>query len=151
MSLRRVLVLLAVVGGIALSAVTAQRAWAGWASCRSDPVVVLSNGMVLDLSAGISTFPWNVERVDYVLHVPEGVGLVASVATPAWLTSKETFTFYADGAPGEYHTETTVYTNQSNTAVSAETILLSALGVQLDLSSVPGTAGQTLHTYLTAP
>jgi hypothetical protein len=124
---------------------------AGWIQCRSDPVVLLSNGLVMDLSADISTLPWQVQRVDYVLHVPEGVSLVLAIHTPTWLTSTETFTLYDDAPPGEYHSETTVYTSKGNATVTAKTILLSALGVQLDFASVPGVEGQIIHTYLHVP
>ncbi|MCI0647751.1 MAG: hypothetical protein L0332_17150 [Chloroflexi bacterium] len=124
---------------------------AGWAQCRSDPLVILSNGLVLDLSADIGVFLWNVQNVDYVLHVPEGVTLVASISTPAWPTTLETFTLYSDNPPGEYHSITTVYTNQGNATVTAHTVLLSALGLQLDAVSVPGVEQQALYAYLNTP
>jgi hypothetical protein len=124
---------------------------AGWMHCRSDPIVILSNGLILDLSADISVLPWRVEQVDYVLHVPEGVSLVLSIATPTWLTTIETFTLIDDAPPGEYHAETTVYTRNGNASVTAHTILVSALGVQLDMVSTPGFEGQVLHTYVHVP
>lgn len=124
---------------------------AGWVQCRSDPVVILSNGLVLDLSANISVLPWKVEQVDYVLHVPEGVSLVLSIATPTWLTTVETFTIIDDAAPGEYHSETTVYTTNGNATVTAQTILVSALGLQLDIASAPGVEGQVIHNYVHVP
>jgi hypothetical protein len=124
---------------------------AGWVQCRSDPIVILSNGMVLDLSADISVFPWRVEQVDYVLHVPEGVSLVLSIATPTWLTTIETFTVIDDAPPGEYHSETTVYTKNGNATVTAHTLLLSALGLHLGFSSAPGVEGQVIHNYINVP
>lgn len=151
MSLRRIFFSLAVVAVFVLSAVNVRSALAGWLNCRSDPVVVLSNGVTMDISADISTWPWRVQRVDYILHAPEGVELVAAVGTPTWLTSQETFTFYADQAAGEYHIETIVHTNQGNASVTANTILVSALGLHLDSESVPGAEGQVLHAYLTTP
>jgi hypothetical protein len=151
MSLRRVIFSLAIVGFFVLSSVGVRSALAGWASCRSDPVVVLSNGIVMDISADVGTFPWNVQRVDYVLHAPAGTELVLAVGTPTWLTSQETFTFYADGEPGEYHVETTVYTRYGGATVTANSILVSASGVHLDSASTPGYEAQVLHTYLTVP
>ncbi|MCI0393511.1 MAG: hypothetical protein L0322_01050 [Chloroflexi bacterium] len=130
---------------------TVQSAHAIWIRCRSDPLVILSNGMVLDLSADINTWLWNVEEVDYVLHVPAGVSLVASIGTPTWLTSQETFTLYADSPPGEYHTETIVHTTQGSVAVTAHTILISALGIHLDSGSASGLVDQILHVYMNVP
>jgi len=124
---------------------------AGWVQCRSDPVVRLSNGLSLDLSADIGVPLWEVEQVDYILHVPQGVSLAASIATPSWPTTIETFTLYDDAASGEYHTETIVYTTSSDVPVTAHTILLSVLGLQLDAASVPGFDGQILHAYVNAP
>lgn len=124
---------------------------AGWIQCRSDPVVILSNGLVLDLSADIGVPLWEVEQVDYTLHVPQGVNLVASIATPSWPTTIETFTFYDDAPPGEYHSETIVHTTGDNVPVTAHTILLSVLGFQLDAVSVPGFEGQVLHAYVYVP
>ena len=134
-----------------LMSVSVSVASAGWMQCRSDPVVILSNGFVLDLSADISVLPWNVTHVDYVLHVPEGVSLVSSISTPTWLTSIETFSIIDDAAPGEYHTETTVHTTTGSATVTANTVLLSPLGVQLDLASAPGVEGQVIHNYVYVP
>lgn len=137
---------------LALFLITIQDAHAVWIRCRSDPVVILSNGMVLDLSASLDTSLFNVKQVDYVLHVPEGVTVIAAIHTPAWLTTVETFTAYDDSPPGVYHSETRAVThNGSTVAVTAHTILVSALGVHLDAGSTPGFTGQTLHVYLNVP
>src|SRR5687768_16693580 len=151
MSSRRIFFSVAVIAVFVLSAVNVRSALTGWLNCRSDPVVILSNGVTMDISADISTWPWRVQRVDYILHGPADVELVLAVGTPTWLTSQETFTYYADQEAGEYHIETIVHTNQGNASVTANTILLSALGLQLDGESVPGSEGQVLHAYLTTP
>ncbi|MFZ0548627.1 MAG: hypothetical protein WAM60_24470 [Candidatus Promineifilaceae bacterium] len=131
--------------------VSVHYASAGWMHCRSDPAVILSNGLVMDLSADISAFPWKVRHVDYVLHVPEDVSMVASVSTPTWVTSIETFTVINDAPPGEYHTETTVHTAMGGATVTAHTVLVSALGLHLASASTPGHEGEALHTYLNVP
>jgi hypothetical protein len=151
MSLRRIFVSLAIVAVFVLSSVGVRSAIAGWATCRSDPVVILSNGVTMDISADIGTFLWNVEEVHYVLHVPEGVQLVVALHTPTWLTSQESFTFIADQEPGEYHVETIAHTNYGSATVTANTILLSVLGLHLDSESIPGYEGEWLHAYLTTP
>lgn len=149
--LSRRVVGLVVVAVLLLLVTSTSNVSAGWAQCRSDPVVILSNGLTLDLSADIGVFLWNVQQVDYVLHVPQGVTLVASIATPAWPTAIETFTLYSDTPPGEYRSETTVYTTQGNAAVTAHTVLLAPLGLQLDAESIPGVEQQVLTAYLNVP
>lgn len=136
---------------IALMTVNVKDVSAGWMQCRSDPIVILSNGIIMDLSADIGTFPWRVERVDYVLHVPEGVSLVASIATPTWLTTVETFTLIDDAQPGEYRSVTTAYTRNGNASVTAHSLLLSATGIQLDMVSAAGNEGQPIHITIHVP
>ena len=121
---------------------------AAWMRCRSDPVVILSNGLVLDLSADVEAPLWQVTNVDYTLHVPQGVSLVAAISTPAWPTTVETFTLIDDGAPGEYHAKTVARTTLGNAKVQAHTILVSALGQQLDYDTAAGRERQVLHTYV---
>jgi hypothetical protein len=113
--------------------------------CRSDPVVILSNGMVLDIGASISSLPMQVREVHYELHVPAGVSLVTAIHTPAWLTSQETFTVIADQQPKQYQVVTTVYTSVGNATVVADTVLVSALKLRLGQFSVSGLEGQALR------
>lgn len=149
--LRRRVSIFIIVSLLLTLAVSASIVSAGWMQCRSDPVVVLSNGLTLDLSADISTLPSEVEQVDYILHVPQGVTLVTAIATPSWPTTIETFTLYDDALPGEYHSETIVTTTAGDATVTAHTILLSATGAQLNAISVSGVEGQLLHAYVNAP
>ena len=109
-----------------------------WLLCRSDPIVILSNGVTLDLGADISTMPWQVQEVHYELHVPRGVSLVLAIHTPAWLTSQETFNLVADQAPAQYGVITTVKTSEGDAHVTAEATLVSALNVKLGMYSVSG-------------
>ena len=133
-----------------LSAPTLWPASSASVKCRSDSAVILSNGMVLDLSADIDTPVYNVKRVRCVLHVPFGVSLVSSIATPSWPTTMETFDLYADTAPGEYHSATVVYTMDSHVAITARTALVSRSGQQLDAGSAQGFSRKVIHVYLTA-
>jgi hypothetical protein len=93
--------------------------------CRSDPVVILSNGIVMDFGANIATLPWNVQEVHYELHIPAGVSLVAAVHTPTWISSRESFTIYADQPDGQYIVKAIVGTQQSNVSVNLDATLLS--------------------------
>lgn len=112
--------------------------------CRSDPVVILSNGSVLDLSAAISTLPTQVEEVHYELHVPAGLRMVAAIHTPAWLTSQETFAFYSDQVPHQYQVFTTVTTTVGGADVTADSVLVNALGIKLGHYAVSGKEGAWL-------
>lgn len=137
MSLQRrnkYLVLLALVFALALPTVAQARILA----CRSDPVVVLSNGTILDLSAEVSTLLFNVQQVHYELHVPVGVRAIAWVHTPAWLTSQETFTIIADQPPNTYSASARAITRDGDATVTTHLILLSALGVKLDYAAASG-------------
>jgi len=107
-------------------------------SCRSDPVVILSNGTILDLSAEISTLLINVEEIHYELHIPVGVSAVAWIHTPAWLTSQETFTIIADQPPGVYEAYTIGRTRSGRATVTAYLTLLTATQIKLDFASASG-------------
>ena len=121
--------------------------------CRSDPVVILSNGVIMDFGANISTLPWNVEEVHYELHVPVGVKLIASVHTPTWIASYETFTFHADQPAGEYIVQAIVRTNKENVQVNLDATLVYAnlanlSNLRLGLHSAPGFQDQLLTILL---
>lgn len=118
--------------------------------CRSDPVVVLSNGVTLDIGALISTLPMQVKEVHYELHVPVGVSMIAAIHTPTWLTSQETFTVYADQPRNQYKVTTVVYTTQGNADVVAETLLVSLFGIKLGRYTAAGKEGERLSVTFTA-
>ena len=90
--------------------------------CRSDPIVILSDGTILDISADIGTAVSNVREIHYVVHGPGGVKLVSAISTPTLgFSGKETFTYYADAAPNQYITETLVQTTYDQIRVTAHT------------------------------
>lgn len=124
-------------------------AQAGWSSCRSDPIVHLSNGQKLSLSVGIETRLQNVDEIHYTLHVPAGVTVIRVVGTPKWPDTIETFTFVQDSAPGEYHTETIVHTSEEAIPVTA---WLRVMGVgDNNVISQAGIEDETVHLYLPIP
>jgi hypothetical protein len=112
--------------------------------CRSDPVVILSNGMVMDISADIGTLLFNVQEVHYTLNVPEGVSAVLIIRTPTWLTSRETFTVIDNQPAGQYETSTIAYTRAGNASVTLNALLLSVNGLRLDYHSANGVERQTI-------
>jgi hypothetical protein len=122
---------------------------AGWAHCRSDPIVHLSNGQILSLSAGIGTKLNNVEEIHYTLHLPADVTVEAVVGTPQWPNTLITFTAVQDSAPDEYHTETIVHTSEESVAVSA---FIRVMGVGGNITdSTDGFEDETLHLHVPIP
>jgi len=118
--------------------------------CRSDPVVILSNGIVMDFGANIATLPWNVQEVHYELHIPAGVSVVAAIHTPTWISSKESFTIHADQPDGQYIVKTIVGTQQSNVSVNLDATLVSLNLTNLHLGtySEAGFEDQLLAIFL---
>ena len=140
---KRMLRVLVVLG---LMLAVASAAQAKLMYCRSDPIVILSNGTILDISAGVSTMLWNVKEVHYELHIPRGVKVIAYIHTPAWLFSQETFTAIADQEPGVYSAITTARTRTGDATVTAYFTLLSALRVKLDYAQ--GSAAEMVPIFL---
>jgi hypothetical protein len=70
-------------------------------ACRSDPVVILSNGNTLHLSTVINDTATDVQQVSYTLHAPVGTW-ITDVADTSDLDLKETLHFYADNPPNTY-------------------------------------------------
>lgn len=130
---------------------TAEAAIAG---CRSDPVVVLSDGTILDLSVAIETNVANVTEIHYAIHGPVGVGLVAAISTPTLgFAGRETFTYFADAQPGQYITEALVRTTYNSVGVTAYTTfanakLLSSNLLSLQYRPVSGFNDQLLRVLL---
>src|SRR5262245_55676953 len=112
----RMALLLAVLPALLL---TRGPAFAVTSGCRTAPVIILSNGAIFDMRATIGTSLPNVQHVTYTLHAPQGTWVMAAISTPNWPTTTESFAFFADAAPGEYTTDTIVYTANTNVSVQA--------------------------------
>ena len=87
--------------------------------CRSDPIVILSDGIVLDVNAMIADAPSDVKHIRYVLHVPDGATVIRAISTGGAVGYKETFQVKFDSALGVYTTEVQVNTGVHNVAVTA--------------------------------
>jgi hypothetical protein len=125
----------------ALFLLAALPAYAGWMLCRSDPLIILSNGATFDISAGMSVPAPNVTEVHYTLHGPVGTSLVVSIGTPTWFTTLETFQYIADQPPGKYSATVLVHTTEGNAQVVANAVVLLPFGLHLRLHSVEGVEG----------
>ena len=93
---------------------------ARYATCASDPIMVLSNGRMLAVRVKIGTDVENVQAIAYSIHTPAGVKLL-KVVYPAFhgFTGKEQFTFSDDAPPNQYLTDTVVQTRVRDVSVSA--------------------------------
>lgn len=116
--------------------------------CRSDPVVTLSDGTVLDLSAQISDAVADVQQVVYTLHVPLGTRVVSLVSTDGALGLKESVRITADDLPTTYDTGTAVSTGTAGVAVTATTTVVPLLGPTVG-GAASGKDQQTLPIHLT--
>ena len=115
---------------------------AGIASCRSDPVALLSNGYTLDLNATLDVDASNVQNVRYTLNIPSGVSLVSWTDTAA-LGPKDTYTVNATNSAGNYTTGVSVDT-ATPASVTASTTLVDPLKVKVSGNSASGKSKQQL-------
>ncbi len=98
---------------------------AAFDGCEGDPIVLLSNGDVLQMTVAIATDASHVTHIVYTVHAPDGVNLVKVFYTKGPLMDKETVQFLNDGAPDQYTTDTVVSGTVSGARVLARTKLFS--------------------------
>jgi hypothetical protein len=117
----------------------ASDARAAFIGCRSDPIVIFSNGVVLDLGANIADAVTDVQSIGYTLHAPRGVSLLRSISTDGPVGYRERFMFKADsrfsGTGAVYEVDVKVHTRAKNVRVTA-TIAggdAAALGITPDM------------------
>jgi hypothetical protein len=140
--------------GLIVAVTPPSTAEAAIGGCRSDPIVVLSDGTILDVSAEIGTDVSKVTDIHYVVHGPRGVQLVAAISTPTLgFTGKESFTYYDDAQPNEYITETLVRTVNDQIGVIAHTTFAKATialssPLSLQYKPIKGFNNQTLRAVL---
>ena len=97
--------------GLAAGPLTARGVGATFSTCNTDPTVVLSNGVTVNMAATIGTDPSMVTGVTYVLHAPRGTTMTGiSYDTYGYL---ETVQFVADQDSGTYLIDTEAFTATS--------------------------------------
>jgi hypothetical protein len=111
--------------------------------CYSDPVVVLSNGTILDLSDVINDTDTDVQQVSYTIHAPAGTSVTSVTYTSGPLGPKETFQFFAEGKLGQYDIASQVTTINSGIGVTASAKAVSTAGTAS--ASDTGWSNQQLH------
>jgi hypothetical protein len=154
-SLLRSLLISCLLLAVLFGAARAPSAMAAMSGCRADPLFLLSDGTVLDVSVDIGTDVRNVTEINYVVHGPRGVQLVTAMSTPTLgFKGIERVRYVADGAANQYITDTLVRTSVKNVSVAAQTVFAGngLLALQLRLSAqyrvVQGLAGQHLISIL---
>jgi hypothetical protein len=123
---------------------TAQAASSG---CRTDPIVVLTNGAQLQFGANISSSYSNVQRVDYTIHGPSRSAMLLVIYTDNPLGSVERVHYYADAGVNTYTVDTVVTLRSgSQVQVSTSALLLSVLHLTLARGSASGLSAQ--HIFI---
>lgn len=126
---------------VALLAAMPRFAAAAIVSCRADPIVTLSNGKVVQMTAFMETDAANVKLITYTLRAPKGTTVVNVAYTGGELASKEKFVFYADRNSNNYGTETVVTTETAGVRVSAQT------RIGGESATISGLSGERLLAY----
>jgi hypothetical protein len=143
-----VLGLAALQAGLLIASPPVSIAQATLGACNGDPVVVLSNGVTIDLYTTIQDDVSDVQQVVYTLHAPSGTGVVSVAYTSGLLGPKEVLRFYADNLPSTYDTATSVRTYASGIAVTAATSAVPVVGTPVT-ASTSGNDQQNLHVSVT--
>jgi hypothetical protein len=117
-------------------------------ACRTDPIVWLSDGHKVTLSANISADLSMVQQVAYTLHAPAGLTVTSIVHTAGGLGTKEVFYFYAD-QPAKHYTTNTVVRSSARVAVTANTSITVQGGGNVGSASATGTTNAGIATAVT--
>ena len=133
---------------VALAASGLPRASAATA-CRADPVVILSNGAVIDLNLSISDTLSNVQHVAYTLHGPAGTRLVF-VYYPDGTGAISSVQYLSDDTLGNYDGDTVVTTGVKDTMTAFLSVLALPFtgGNPTPPAPAQGHSGQDLHIHL---
>jgi hypothetical protein len=109
--------------------------------CRTDPVVLLSNGGVVIMKATINTAPSNLQNVTYTIHAPSGTTITHITYTGN--ATNETVNLVDDSAAGTYDTVTDVSLASGTAGVSASTQVAS-----LGSAAVTGSTSDHLTVHI---
>jgi hypothetical protein len=128
-----------------ITLLSAPGAQAAASVCRTDPIVWLSDGHKVTLSANIGTELSKVRHVIYTLHAPVGLTVTSIVHTAGGLGTKEVFYFYAD-QPAQRYTATTLVRTGGSAAVTANTAVTGQAGGAVGYDSADGTTNVPIAT-----
>jgi hypothetical protein len=111
--------------------------------CRSDPIILLSNGHLIQVGARIGDDASDVQQVTYHVSGPAGAKAVRIYNIDAALSGKTTVDYSDSDAQGSYDSEVLVTTGAPGVAVTAESFVT---GVGFGTAS--GLSGQDLTIHL---
>lgn len=135
------------VAGLLGSALAAPSAHAMQA-CFSDPIVYLTNGQQVDLSASIADSATDVSSVTYTLYVPAHVHVLRVVYTGGAFAGKEHLIVYeASSADPSYTSNTTLATVTPGVGLTAHSRVTGSLGTAQ--ASASGQSGQAIALNVT--
>jgi hypothetical protein len=134
MSSRHLLAKASVLIVLIVSILFAEPASAAIRTCRADPIILLSNGEVIQTGATIQTDLKNVRQIEYTIHLPVGVRAIAVIHTSGRLREKEVVKFVNDLPPYHYTTGTRISTAVANVQSVAYTRVLSRSGSAVGIS-----------------
>jgi len=113
--------------------------------CRTDPIVFLSDGTKVKMTAEIGTAAENIQGIVYTLHAPQGTSVVRIVYPGQQVP--ETVVFYADRSANTYDTDTIVSvagnSSQRPIGVTATTVVNNH-----SRGSATGGAGDHLQVHI---
>lgn len=123
------------------------------AGCRADPVFIMSDGTILDVQVDIATDVANVDVIQYIVHGPRNVSLVAAQSTPTiGFEGLEVVRYVADQPRGQFVTDTLVVTSVSNVRATSYSTFAGSnlwrLSLSAQLRVIEGWAGQHLVATL---
>ena len=119
-------------------------------TCRTDPVLTLSNGVTLRIVDDIGTDISTISMIKHVVHLPSGVTLL-SVAYDDGVSYKEMLTLSSDQAPGSYTSRTMVGLTSGNASVTTTATAWTTANAALPTTTATasGTTSAALDVSLT--
>lgn len=122
---------------------------AGYVSCQTDPIVQLSNGTTIQLTATVFDAASDIQSVNYVLHVPAGVTVTDVSYGGDPLASLENLQVVPDNQNNNYNAFTTVTTGASTVGVVATMVGFDPNNGSAPTSVRAGLAGWKINTAFT--
>ena len=105
--------------GLLASLLSAPRPAHAAGACRSDPIVTLSNGLAIHLSATVYDTPSDITAITYTLRAPVGTSVVSVVYPPDPNNIPQAFSFAATNPAGVWDSYTYVDTKTTGIGVTA--------------------------------
>jgi hypothetical protein len=87
-------------------------------TCRSDPIIFLSDGIKLQIGVTVETSVNDLISIQYQVHVPANVTMNRVIYTPQWARNKENVVIIADQPANSYKIYTLVRTGTANVATT---------------------------------